>query len=207
MKNIPLLLGTILATLALVVGVAIIFSKKANAPIEMTRVVGDTTNATGSAQPVATIVEFSDFQCPACKAVQPLVKEIVDKNLDKVRFIYRHYPLPQHQNAQLAALAAETAASVGKFWQYHDVLFETQSDWEKLSNDDAAKKFAEYAQSMGIPSELMQQSLKTKTFEQRVLKDMSDAGALGVSSTPTFYLNGQKMQIDQLQAAVENLLK
>lgn len=207
MKNIPLLIGTILAMIALVVGVAVIFSKKANAPIEMTRVVGDTTNATGSAQPIATLVEFSDFQCPACAAAYPLVKEIVDKNLEKMRFVYRHYPLPQHQNAQLAALAAETAASVDKFWQYHDVLFEKQSEWQGLSNDDAIKKFADYAQAIGIPSELMQQSLKTKTFEQRVLKDMSDAGALGVSSTPTFYLNGQKVQISELQAAVENLLK
>lgn len=207
MKNIPLLLLTLVGTFALVIAVAVIFSKKASEPLEQTRLVGDMRNATGSAQPKVTIVEFSDFQCPACKAAQPLVKQLLQTYKDNVKFVYRNFPLPQHQYARLAALAAETAGSVGKYWEYHDKLFATQEEWSALKENEVVDRFVLFAEELKIPGELMQESLKSKTFEKTISQDVADGNALGVSSTPSFYVNGQRIQISDLQSTVENLLK
>ncbi len=207
MKNIPLFILTLVGTFALVIAVSVIFSKKASQPLDQTRLTNDMKNATGSAQPKVTIVEFSDFQCPACKAASPLVKQLVSTYKDQVKLVYRNFPLPQHQYGQLAAMAAETAGSVGKYWEFHDVLFEKQEEWSALQENQVIDQFAKYAESVNIPGDLMRQSLKEKTFESRVLKDVADGNALGVSSTPSFYVNGQRIQTSSLQQTVENLLK
>ena len=207
MKNIPLFILTLVGTFALVIAVSVIFSKKASQPLDQNRLTGEARNATGSAQPKAIIVEFSDFQCPACKAAAPLVKQLVTKYQDQIKFIYRNFPLPQHQYGQLAALAAETAGSVGKYWEFHDVLFEKQEEWSALKENEVVDQFVKYAESIKIPGDLMRQSLKEKTFENVVLKDIADGNALGVSSTPSFYVNGQRIQTSNVQQTVENLLK
>jgi len=207
MKNIPLFLLTFGGTFALILGVSFIFSKKAAQPLNQTRLEGDMRNATGSAQPKVTIIEFSDFQCPACKAAQPLVKQLTSANKETVKFVYRNFPLPQHQYAQLAALAAETAGSVGKYWEYHDKLFATQEEWGALKENEVVDRFVQLAEELNIPGDLMRQSLQSKTFEKSILQDISDGNALGVSSTPSFYVNGQRVQISDLQQTVENLVK
>ncbi|MBI5151485.1 MAG: thioredoxin domain-containing protein [Candidatus Pacebacteria bacterium] len=207
MKNIPLLLGTLIGTFLLVFVVAFMFSNKAGAPVEQTRLLGDAHNATGSAQPKVTIVEFSDLQCPACKAAQPLVKKIVEANPNEVKLVYRHFPLSQHKYAQLAALAAETAGSMGKFWPYHDRLFEQQEVWGTETQENVLNIFKDFAKEFSIPPDLMEQSLKTKTFEQKVAQDIADGTALGVNSTPTFFVNGQRTQTADLQSTVEKYLK
>src|SRR6185369_7009713 len=126
MKNLPLFFGVLLGTLLLVIGVAIVFTKKANAPVDSSRILGDQHNATGSAQPKVTLVEFSDLQCPACKATEPLVQEILAMSPD-IKLVYRQYPLITiHKNSLLAAEAAEVAGSTGKFWPFHDIMFEKQ---------------------------------------------------------------------------------
>lgn len=207
MKNIPLFLITLLGTFALVIGVSVIFSKKASQPLDQTRLFGDMRNATGSAQPKVTIVEFSDFQCPACKAASPAVKQLVEKHQDQVKLVYRNFPLPQHQYSQVAALAAETAGSVGKYWEFHDILFDKQEEWSVLKENEVADQFAKYAERVKIPGDLMRESLKSKTFEKAITQDVADANALGVSSTPSFYVNGQRIQLGDLQQTVENILK
>lgn len=207
MKNIPLFILTLVGTFALVIAVAVIFSKKASQPLDQTRLVGDMHNATGSAQPKVMIVEFSDFQCPACKAAQPLVKQLMQTYKDNVKLVYRNFPLPQHQYARLAALAAETAGSVGKYWEYHDKLFATQEEWSALKENEVVDRFVLFAEELKIPGELMQESLKSKTFENVIIQDIADGDKLGVSSTPSFYVNGQRIPISDLQSTVENLLK
>ena len=209
MKNIPLLLGTLIGTFALVFVVAFVFSKKASAPVNIVKLVDEARLATGSAQPKVTIVEFSDFQCPACKVAAPLVKQLVVNNKDTVKLVYRHFPLAQHQNSTAAALAAETAASVSipKFWEMHDLLFEKQEEWSPQKTDEVIKTFGTYATSIGIPAELMEKSVQDKTFRSKVEFDAAAASTFGVNSTPTFYVNGQKVQISDLQSTVEKLLQ
>ena len=209
MKNIPLLLATLIGTVLLVFVVAFVFSKKASAPVDTVKLAADSRLATGSAQPKVTIVEFSDFQCPACKAAEPLVKQLVVKNKDAVKFVYRHFPLTQHQNSMAAALAAETAASVSipKFWEMHDLLFEKQEEWSPQKADEVIKTFGTYAERLGIPADLMEKSIQGKVFRSKVDIDVAAASTFGVSSTPTFYVNGQKVQMTDLQSAVEKLLQ
>ena len=109
----------------------------------------------------------------------------------------------------MAALAAETAASISvpKFWEMHDLLFLKQEEWSALNPDEVIKTFGTYAENIGIPADLMQQSIQAKTFQSKVELDVADATALGVNSTPTFYVNGQKVQTGDLQSAVEKLLQ
>lgn len=209
MKNIPLLLGTLIGTFVLVFVVAFVFSKKASAPVDTVKLVDEARLATGSAQPKVTIVEFSDFQCPACKVAEPLVKQLVVNNKDTVKLVYRHFPLTQHQHSTVAALAAETAASVSipKFWEMHDLLFEKQEEWSPQKADEVIKTFGTYAEKIGIPAELMEKSVQEKVFRSKVEFDAAAASTFGVSSTPTFYVNGQKVQISDLQSTVEKLLQ
>lgn len=208
MKNIPLLAGVLLGTLVLVIAVAVIFSKKASAPLPLSRLVGQERHATGSAQPKVTLVEFSDFQCPACRAAQPLVKSVVEKYPNDLKFIYRHFPLTTiHKNAELAANAAEAVGSVGKFWQYHDMLFERQNEWGEKSAQEATDLLISYAVELGVPKELLETSLKEKSFQQFVTQDVADGNAIGISATPTFFVNGQKVFAEDLESTVANLLK
>lgn len=208
MKNLPLFFGVLLGTLILVIGVAFAFTKKVNTPVDMTRVLGDARNATGSATPKVTVVEFSDLQCPACAAAEPTVRAITLANPDTVKLVYRQFPLVTiHKNALAASQASEVARSVGKFWEFHHILLDRQTDWDKLSGDDAHKKFIEYAGLIGIPAELMEQGIKDGTFNDDVTADMADGDALGVNATPTFYVNGVKTEVSALQQAVANALQ
>ena len=199
--------GVLLGSVILVSLVAVMFSKKASTPIDMTRLVRNERIATGSAKPKVTIVEFSDLQCPACKASAPYVKQIV-QTLPDVRLVYRHFPLTGiHKNALAAAQAAEAMQIKGKFWEFHDILFEKQSDWEKLSDSEAKKKFGEYAQTLGVMPEDLQKATEDQATQKNVNEDISDGNVLGISGTPTFYVNGKKVDVKELQQAVESALK
>lgn len=149
------------------------------------------------------LVEFSDLQCPACKSFAPEVKAVVEKNKDKLLFAYRHFPLQQHPQAVPAALAAEAAGEQGKFWEMHDYIFENQ---ESLSEEFLLGAW----EKVGLEKEKYQKAIKEKTYEDKVNKDFSDGSKFGVSSTPTFYLNGQKLDLfsqKDLESAVAKAIK
>lgn len=214
MKNIPLLIGTIVGTIALVVGIAFFFSgtNQQNglaAPADEATVLGEARHATGSAEAKVTIVEFSDFQCPACQAIQPLVKQVTAQYPDDVRLVYRHFPISSiHPYAQIAAQASEVAAEEGKFWEMHDLLFARQSAWEGLESEDAVRvTLTEYAGELGIDSAKFSERIGSEEIRQRVLEDLADVSALGLNSTPSLFVNNQKISApQQLLPAVESLV-
>src|SRR5574340_620263 len=108
MKNLPLLIGTIVITLLMVVGIAWVFSSSSQKPRDLALVAGDKRHRLGKADAKVTIVEFSDFQCPACRAAHKLLPDLLQKYPDQVEIVYRQFPLTQiHPNAQIAAQAAE----------------------------------------------------------------------------------------------------
>ncbi len=144
------------------------------------------THIKGEASASATLVEFSDFQCPACGAFYPLLKQLEQKFGDKLRVIYKHYPLPQHTFARKAAEASEVASAQGKFWEYHDVLFENQSN---LTVEDLKK----YASNLGLNTEQFNSELDSGKYSQIVQDDVALGNKLNVQATPTFYLNGRKL--------------
>jgi protein-disulfide isomerase len=171
----------------LIVAIAVISASGNQPPEEISNedLVKKNSNVLGSRDAKVTIVEFSDFQCPACGSAQPVVKDIIAEYGDKILFVYRHFPIiTAHPYALKAAEAAEAAGEQGKFWEYHDVLFENQ---EELKDDDLKK----YAKEIGLDMKKFENALKTGKFKDKVTADMDDGDKFGVSATPTFFVNGE----------------
>lgn len=164
----------------------------------------------GSDSAKVKLVEFSDFQCPACKSAEPAIKQALSKYPDDLQFIYRHFPLPQHTYAKQAATLAEAAGEEGKFWEMHDKIFETQTEWSALSDSDAAAFFLRIAKELGLDEEKIKQQIAENTFQSKIDDDLSEGRGLEVNSTPTFFLNGRKLTLqkfEDLNTAVANALK
>lgn len=138
----------------------------------------------GPANAPVEMVEFSDFQCPYCLAVHATVKQVLEAYGDRLRFVYRHYPLPNHANARPAAEAAECANEQGKFWAYHDRLF---ADQTRL-NDSGLKSSAA---DLGLDVEKFNACLDSHKYRDVVDADVRDGNEAGVTGTPAFFINGR----------------
>lgn len=138
-----------------------------------------------------TVVEFADFECPACAAAHPIAQKIVEEYKGRINYVFRHFPLPQHQNGLKAALAAEAAGEQGRFWEMYDKLFVTQEEWSPI--EDPRPNFLNYAKELGLDTDRFQTSVNANKFADKIQKDQNDGASLGVNSTPTFYVNGQKL--------------
>jgi protein-disulfide isomerase len=139
----------------------------------------------GAKDALVTIIEFSDFECPYCRRVQPTLKRLLKEYEGQVRLVFRDFPLSIHKNAQKAAEAAQCAGEQDKFWPFHDKLFEQTA----LSLDDLKK----YAGDMGLDMDKFTTCLDTGKYAQEVAGDMQDGQAVGVNSTPSFFVNGQPL--------------
>ena len=140
----------------------------------------------GPAKAPVTIVEFSDYQCPYCGRAEATVLEVLKKYGDKVRLVYRDYPLSFHQNANIAAQASECAKDQGKFWEMHDAMFANQS---KLTQPD----LLETAGSLKMDKDKFKTCLDAGKYKNEVQKDFDDGQKYGVTGTPTFFINGIPM--------------
>jgi len=138
----------------------------------------------GPAAAPVEIVEFSDFQCPFCLRAHPTVEEVLNTYGNRVRFVYRNYPLPGHPNARPAAEAAACADEQGKFWPYHDRLFATQS---KLSEADLKQDAAE----LGMDASKFNACVDSHKYASKVENDMRAGQEAGVDGTPAFFINGR----------------
>lgn len=166
----------------------------------------------GNKDAKVTLVEYSDFQCPACKAYEDIVKQLRDAySAEDLRIVYRHFPLRSiHPNADLAAQAAEAAGEEGKFWQMKDILFKNQDEWAK--EKDPKGLFGAYAKEIGLDvAEFDEDLLPDDDSKERVEKDYQSGVALGVNSTPTFILNGVLLKnpqgIDEFKKLIDAELK
>jgi protein-disulfide isomerase len=159
----------------------------------------------GSDDAKVTLVEFGDFQCPACGASHPIVKQLVAEEGGNIQFVYRHFPLSIHKNAVDAAIAAEAAGRQRKFFEMHDLIFDNQAEWAEEKNTEDF--FLRYAEEIELDLEKFRQDLNDKKLEEKVKRDFADGNALGVRSTPTFFINGQKqaggLPYDQFKAKIE----
>ncbi|MCI5124320.1 MAG: disulfide bond formation protein DsbA [Candidatus Electrothrix sp. AR5] len=135
-----------------------------------------------------SLVVFSDFQCPFCSKVQPLLDEILEKNPDKLKIVFKHLPLQMHKQAKPAALASIAAHEQGKFWQMHDALFAVTP--KKLNKETIEKA----AKDIGLDMEKFKKDLVSPTVQAKLKKDMVDAGQAGVGGTPTLFINGRQVK-------------
>ncbi|MGI9824419.1 DsbA family protein [Agromyces sp. Marseille-Q5079] len=155
-----------------------------------------------------TLVEFLDFECEACGAAFPFVESLREKYAGDVTFVARYFPIPSHKNALNAAIAAESAARQGKFDEMYVMLFETQKEWAE-QQDSKAELFRQYAEELGLDLTKYDADVADPTTEERVRSDQEDGTALGVAGTPTFFLNGERLELqsaDDLVSAIDAAL-
>lgn len=158
--------------------------------------VTETDHTLGPSDAPVTLVEYSDFQCPACAAFAPIVKQaLADAQLaGKVRLVYRSFPLTTiHPRAELAARAAEAASLQGRFWEMHDLLFERQQSWTRLSDSAAQEVFVGFASELGLDADAFTRALDDGAVRDRVREQSDSAGRSDVDATPTFFVNGTPM--------------
>lgn len=154
------------------------------------------------------IVEYSDFQCPACRSYAAVLGQIDPSILEKARFIYRHFPLPTHPNARPAAQAAEAARAQGKFWEMHDLLFINQSTWAE--SKDAKTLFLGYAKELKLNLTQYETDYDSAATKKKIEDDLASGLRFGVNATPTFYVNDTKMpqprNFDEFKSYITNAI-
>ncbi|HEY6475361.1 MAG TPA: thioredoxin domain-containing protein, partial [Polyangia bacterium] len=153
----------------------------------------------GGAQPKVTIVEFSDFQCPFCGRVKPTLDTLLRSYGPDLALVYRHNPLPFHQNALPAAKAAEAARAQGKFWEMHDKLFANQQDLDR----DALER---YARELGLDLPRFKRDLDGELAQTRIDRDADDAQRFSSGGTPVFFINGRTLSGAQPLAAFQKTI-
>lgn len=190
----------------LAVGVSIIYAQKAGKDANEGVVINE--HIRGNQDAKVTLVEYSDFECPACGQAYPFVEEIYKEFGDKMSFEYKNFPLVSiHKYAVPAAIAAEAADQQGKYWEMYSKLFENQTVWSKSSNPTV--NFIQYAEEIGLDVDQFKKHLNSSVIKQSVNHDFTVARDLGLTGTPTFFLNGEKMTIKtfddfktQIEAAI-----
>ena len=164
--------------------------------------VTDADHAKGRADAAVTLVEYGDYQCPACGMAYPFVQQILERNGDRLRFVFRNFPLSQaHPYASMAAQVAEAAATFGRFWQMHDWLYQHQDAWTPRG----AEGIADGVQAVGLDPAQLQQALEDGHIAERVRHDFMGGVRSGVNGTPSFYLDGRLYEggFDTLGQAVQ----
>lgn len=206
MKRFWIILGVVVAGLALL----FVFNKPAE---------NNKDTFTGDAKTIQTddhvikapkekvvLIEYADFQCPSCAAVYPILKELKVKYKENVTFVFRHLPLIQiHPNAFAAARAAEAASNQGKFWEMHNQLFETQNSWGQLSTNQQ-KVFESYAEDLGLDMTKFKADYASEAVAARINRDVSSATQFSATGTPTFILNGDKIENPRDKSGYESLI-
>lgn len=213
MSNETKILGIIAAVTILILGGGIFFLSRGQSnvtaqqsvnAVEINYLVGQKI---GSDSAKVKLVEFSDFQCPACLAAEPYVEDLLKSDQDKFQFIYRHFPLMGHKFSRQAVTVAEEAGKEGKFWQMHDLLFKTQSEWASLQ--DPTDYFLNLAKEVGVSQDNVKKALAQNSDSVVIERDLAEGRKIGVGGTPTFFLNGKKLELqnfNELKTAVDKAL-
>ena len=193
---------SILGTFLLLFGVYKIINQPVGTDFPQTRELKLTDHVKWSPEKKNLLVEYSDFQCPACKNAHNILKAIeasgsADFDItEKVTFVYRHFPLSQiHNKANVAAYAAEAAGIQNKFWEMTDLLFDNQQTWKESKNPQQ-EDFVNYAKELKLDLEKFKKDIDSSEVKNKVAEDLREADQMRVDSTPTFFLNGQKVEVN-----------
>ncbi len=191
------------------VGVSFLLSKpieNSSVKIDQQKLVFGAAHVLGNENAPVTVVEFSDFQCPACRSATVTLDGVLEKHEGEIKFIYRHFPLTSiHKNAMAASIASEAAGEQGKFWEYSKALFDKQDAWEKLGTPQDL--FVNLAKEVGVTDlDKFKNEIGKQAKRDLILADMSLGNQLGVDATPTFFVNGEKVSTNGLKLAIEKIL-
>ncbi len=201
---------TLLALIAIIIVLFVAFVLFAR-PASTSENDGPVTAATwqnikGNPNAPVQIVEYADFQCPACASMHAYLQPILEQNPEKVALTFKHFPLVTiHAQARIAAQAAEAAGRQGKFFEMHDKIFETQSVWSR--NGKAKDTFISYAEELGLDVEQFKKDIDSAEVVNKVRADMEEGKKARITGTPTIFINGEQVDNRNVQATLESLLK
>lgn len=231
-KNIPALIIGLVAVIAIISGVVLYQNSKANSSAPTPTTTKNSNSAVapveskiksasaplgaspawsrGAPNAVVTLEEFADFECPSCSLFQPTLREIKTIYGDRVRFIFRQYPLQMHRYAADASRAAEAAGVQGKFWEMHDLIYEKQKQWSKAPSPTA--EFENYAKTLNLNLDKFKTDMSSQSAVERIAADKKRGDFIGIRATPSLFLNGRlltpdEMQITKLRGLIENALQ
>lgn len=156
----------------------------------------------GNPDAEVTLTEYGDFSCGACGQAYPFVQDLVETYGDDLRFEYKHFAFLQL--GPVSAMAAEAAGQQGEFFAYHDALFENQSEWSQSATPQ--RYFEQYAEEIGLDMEQWEQHRTASLLRDKVQADMAEGREMGVSGTPTFFLNGERLEFqtyEDIRTAIE----
>jgi protein-disulfide isomerase len=166
-----------------------------------------TEHVTGNTSSSVALVEYGDYQCPYCQQYFQTVKQVVDTNKDKIKFQFRNFPLNNvHQNAFAAARAAEAAGIQNKYWEMHDMLYETVN-WQIWTRQGSPQSsFEAYAKQLGLNPTQFKTDFASEKVNDLINADMAEGNRLGITGTPTFFLNGKQIQVANDPQAFQKII-
>jgi protein-disulfide isomerase len=215
----------------LVLGGLVAWTRIANPPIDLSGVENNSIVAaseqngniadhvTGSDAKKVLFIEYGDYQCPSCGGAYPHLNTILEEYGEDITFVFRNFPLTSmHPNARAAAAVAEAAGLQGKYWEMHDMLYEKQNDWSGLDASQRTSVFNGYASSLGLDMAKFETDIASKNVNQKISFDLALGKSVDTSATPTFFLNGEKLDdstasgivqgsLDALRAKLDALVK
>lgn len=210
---------SVLAVIAIILIGIFVFTNSNKASAPSSGAGGLTNHVEGSASTGVKLVEYGDFQCPACGGYYPLVKQVFDKYQSQIQYQFRNFPLYQiHQNAMAGARAAEAADLQGKYWQMFDKLYtenglfyqaeqqgQNYPTW--ISSSNPLDDFSGYASSLGLNVAKFKTDYASKTVNDRIQADLKEGNRLKVDSTPTFFLDGKRISNPQSLDAFNKVIE
>lgn len=183
----------ILVAMVIIFGGILVFNKKDAKSPENSTTAQPTNLVRGSDKSGVVLTEYGDFECPACGAYYPVVEQVYDKYKDQIKFQFRHFPLRQiHQHAMVAHRAAVAADKQGKFWEMYALLYEGQQSWK--SESDPSNVFRGFAQNLNLDMAKYDADFKSEETNAIINADIAEGQKLGVNSTPTFFVDGKKIE-------------
>lgn len=154
-----------------------------------------TDHILGSTSTPVELIEYGDFQCPACGLYEPIVERLYNESSTTMHLVFRNFPLPQHANAMPAALVVESAGVQGKYWEMFNIVYTHQSEWSEVG--DASKVFAGYAQQLKLDMTKFNASLTDPALKSKITADQAEGEKIGINQTPSFFINGKFIQNPQ----------
>lgn len=168
----------------------------------------------GNTTSTVTLIEYGDYQCSHCAAMQPFVEAITKQYQDKLKFIFRNFPLgAAYPNSKAAAATVESAGLQGKYWEMHNKIYDQQADWTNLSGTSRTATFVSYAKELGLDTDKFTDDLSSAAIISKINYDQVIGKKIGITGTPAFYLNGTQMDLskisteDGLRSTIEAELK
>jgi protein-disulfide isomerase len=195
----------------------VIASRNANPPIDVSNVNENSIlkamtasgniadNVYGNASSKVVLIEYGDFECPACGSAYPNIRAITEQYKDQIAFVFRNFPLTTiHPNALAGAAAVQAAGLQGKYWDMNNYLYEHQNDWVSLTGSTVTTALVGYAKSLGLDTTKFTADLSSTSISQKISFDQALGNKLKIDSTPTMYLNGVQLSSDTVSDIQQN---